>query len=176
MGKITVVWGTKVSAEFKERVVKMAGNLGTKADYLMAIMAFETGRSFDPAQKNLASPKNGPVGLIQFTDVAARALGTTKTDLIALTAVQQLDYVEKHLLKKKNVGLSRLEDLYAAVHWPSATGRPLGQVLYSSADKKTAKYYRANARLDDDGDGKVTLEEAAKKVRELLDEGEKYRG
>jgi hypothetical protein len=176
MGDTTVVWGTKVSAGFKQRVESMAEHVGTKADYLMAIMAFETGRSFNPAQTNNANPKNGPVGLIQFTEVAAKALGTTKSDLAKMTAIDQLDYVEKHLLKKKDLGLGRLEDLYAAVHWPAATGKSLGHVLYSKAEGKAGKFYRANAKLDLNGDGKVTLEEAAKKVRELLDEGEKYRG
>lgn len=176
MGDETIVWGAKVSAEFKDRVRLMAKTVGTKADYLMAIMAFETGRSFDPAQQNLANPKNGPVGLIQFTATGAQALGTTKDALARMTALQQLDYVEKHLLKKKDLGLGRLEDLYAAVHWPVATGRPLGHVLYSKAEGKAGKYYRANAKLDLNVDGEVTLEEAAKKVRELLIEGERYRG
>lgn len=175
MSEGTVVWGTKVSPEFRARVQKMATNLGTKADYLMAIMAFETGRTFDPAQKNGANPSGGPVGLIQFTAVAVAALGITKAEIVKLTAVGQLDYVEKHLMKKKHLGLSRLEDLYAAVHWPVATGKPLGYVLYSKA--KSPKFYNANKGFDVfPADGKVTLKEAAKKVEDLLKEGEQYRG
>lgn len=175
----TVVWGQRVSKKFKDRVIQMASNLGTRADYLMAIMAFETGGSFDPAQKNRANPEHGPVGLIQFTSVAARALGTTKQDLVKLSAEEQLEYVEQYLMKSKHLGLSKLEDVYAAVHWPAATGRSLDYVLY--AEKKEKKkgepdFYAANKGFDTDHDGKVTLREAAAKVRDKLAEGESYRG
>lgn len=177
MAEVTVAWGNKVSAEFKERVIQMAATLGTKPDYLMAIMAFETGGTFDPAQKNLANPTGGPVGLIQFTEVAANALGTTKGELVKLTAVKQLDYVEKHLMRKKDLGLSKVQDLYAAVHWPAATGKPLSHVLYSkTGSKQSQMFYRKNAGLDLDKNGQVTLEEAAKKVEQALKEGEQYRG
>lgn len=171
----TVAWGAKVSAEFRTRVVEMASRLGTKADYLMAIMAFETGRTFDPAQRNRANPTSGPVGLIQFTEVGAKSIGITKDELAKLTAVEQLAYVEKFLNKKKELGLARLEDLYAAVHWPAAVGKPLNHIMYSKAEGKAGRSYRANSGLDVDRDGHVRLEEAVAKVKELLAEGELHR-
>jgi hypothetical protein len=172
----TVVWGTKVSKEFKARVILMAKNLGTKADYLMAIMAFETGATFDPAQKNLANPTNGPVGLIQFTAVAAKEVGKTKAELSAMTAIEQLDYVEVLLMKKKSKGLGRLEDLYAAVHWPKAVGKKDDYVFYQKQEGAAGRNYRANSGLDTDKDDMVTLKEAAAMVRAKMGEGEAYRG
>lgn len=175
----TIVWGAKVSAEFKAAVIAMADRLGTKADYLMAIMAFETGRSFDSAQKNRANKTSGPVGLIQFTNIGAKSVGTTRDALLKMTPVEQLVYVEKFLEKNKHKGLSKLEDLYAAVHFPAAVGRSVDHVLYST--EKNPTYYRLNKGLDTTGpdgkpDGKVTLKEAAAKVWELLAEGESFRG
>lgn len=172
----TVVWGQRVAPDFKEKVIKIATNLGTDPDYLMAIMAFETGETFDPAQRNHANPTNGPVGLIQFTHDGAAAVGKTKAELATMTALEQLDYVEKFLMAKKHKGLERLEDLYAAVHYPVATGRDLDYVLYKKAEGKAGRNYRANSGLDINNDGSVTLREAATKVREKLVEGERYRG
>jgi hypothetical protein len=174
----TVVWGKKVSPEFKKKVIEISKRLGTNPDYLMAIMAFETGRTFDPAQRNLAKPKNGPVGLLQFTEVGAKSIGTTKDELANKTALEQLDCVEKFLEQSKKLGLKKIEDLYAAVHWPAAVGKDVSHVLYSkhSPSTKLKNYYETNKGFDQNKDGNITLDEAAKKVKEVLAEGELYRG
>lgn len=174
----TVVWGAKVSPEFKKKVIEISKRLGANPDHLMAIMAFETGRTFDPAQRNLASPKNGPVGLLQFTTVGAKSIGTTKDELAKKTALEQLDYVEKFLEQSKKSGLKKIEDLYAAVHWPAAVGKDLSYVLYSkhSQSAKSKLFYDSNKGFDENKDGNITLEEAAKKVKAALAEGELYRG
>src|SRR3546814_1014390 len=41
-----------VTPEFINEVEAMAARLGTKPEYLMAVMSFETGGSFSPAQAN----------------------------------------------------------------------------------------------------------------------------
>lgn len=176
MTKQTLVWGQKVSKEFKEKVIAIAQRLGTKPDYLMAIMAFETGGTFDPAQRNLGNPKSGPVGLIQFTELGVKSIGTTKEALLKMSGVEQLDYVEKFLNHKSYMGLSKLEDLYAAVHWPVAVGHDVGYVMYSKHAGAAGRNYRSNSGLDANKDGKVSLKEAAAKVQKKLGEGEAYRG
>ena len=59
-----LAWGAKVSAAFRNKVRAIASELGTDPNFLMAAMAFETGRSFSPSQRNQAG--SGAVGLIQF--------------------------------------------------------------------------------------------------------------
>src|SRR5438445_13750684 len=59
-----LAWGFKVSAAFQHEVRAIASHLHLNPNYLMAAMAFETGRSFDPATVN---KQNHGVGLIQFT-------------------------------------------------------------------------------------------------------------
>lgn len=172
----TVVWGAKVSPEFKKKVIEISKRLGANPNHLMAIMAFETGRTFDPAQRNLANPKNGPVGLLQFTRVGAESIGTTKDELVKKTALEQLDDVEKFLAQSKKSGLKKIEDLYAAVHWPVAVGKDLSYVLYSKHSAKSKQFYDSNKGFDENKDGNITLEEAAKKVKAALEEGELYRG
>jgi hypothetical protein len=58
----------------------------------MAAMAFETGETFSPSIKNKAS---GATGLIQFMRSTAKGSGTTTAALAEMTAVDQLDFVEK---------------------------------------------------------------------------------
>jgi hypothetical protein len=88
-----VAWGRRVSPEFKRKVIAIAGRLQADPNHLMAIMAFETGRSFDPAVTNHAG--SGATGLIQFMPRTAEELDTTTHRLARMSAVDQLDYVEK---------------------------------------------------------------------------------
>ena len=62
-----------VTPEFIRGVEAMAGRLGTRPEYVLAVMSFETGGSFDPAEGNSI----GATGLIQFLPSTARGLGTT---------------------------------------------------------------------------------------------------
>jgi hypothetical protein len=69
-----IAWGAHVSAAFRHKVIAIAARLAMDPNHLMAIMAFETGRSFDPAVTNHAG--SGATGLIQFMPATARSLGT----------------------------------------------------------------------------------------------------
>lgn len=104
-----IAWGAKVSTPFKTRVREIAGNLGISPDFLMSCMAFETGETFSPSIENAAG--SGATGLIQFMPRTARGLGTTTEELAKMTAVKQLDYVERYFLPYRG-RLSTLEDIY----------------------------------------------------------------
>lgn len=73
----------------------------------MTAMALETGRTFSPT----AGKGSSYVGLIQFGDDAAESIGTSRVALLQMTGLQQLDYVEKYLEKKKSK-LVTLTDFY----------------------------------------------------------------
>lgn len=128
-----LVWGGKVSCDFRKKVVEIAKNLGLPqknyegANWLMTIMALESAYSFSPKCGTFGknpdeSSKYKYVGLIQFGKAAAEEVGTTRTHLMSLTAEKQLDYVEKHYKKKqfKNL-LNNRTALYLAVNYPNAT-------------------------------------------------------
>lgn len=128
-----LIWGSKVSCEFRKRVVEISKSLGLPqeknegANWLMAVMALETGRSFSATagtfKKHKDDTKNGYVGLIQIGKVAAIDLGVKRTDLLKLTNTKQLDYVEKFFQQKKFTGkLKTKTDLYLAVNYPNACG------------------------------------------------------
>ena len=113
-----LIWGNKVSCEFRKKVVEIANRLGKDPNLLMAGMALETGRTFLPT----AGKGTSYVGLIQFGDDAAESVGTTRADLLKMTALEQLDYVEKYL-KKKNDKIKTLTDFYLSILMPVDVGK-----------------------------------------------------
>lgn len=159
-----IAWGGKVPVEFKRKVVEICGDLELSPDLLMAAMAFETGETFSPSVKNAAG--SGAVGLIQFMPSTAIGLGTTTEKLAQMSAIEQLDYVKKYFLPQKGK-LKTIENVYMAILYPVAIGRSADSVLFSG---KT-KVYEQNKGLDTDKDGKITVGEAAAKVRSKLEKG-----
>jgi len=158
-----IAWGAKVSPKFKEKVIAIAAELKTNPDFLMAAMAFETGESFSPAVTNKAS---GAVGLIQFLPSTAKGLGTSSEALKKMTAVEQLDFVQKYLEPYRGK-LDAVDDVYMAILFPKAVGKESDFVLFS----KGSTAYKQNDGLDANKDGKVTKAEAASKVRQKLESG-----
>ncbi|MSR14152.1 MAG: hypothetical protein EXR86_06210 [Gammaproteobacteria bacterium] len=87
-----------------------------------------------------------------------------------MSAVRQLDYVERYFLPRAGK-LRTLEDVYMAILWPAAIGKPLDHVLFAKNDPLRPKRYIQNAGLDFNRDGLITKAEAADKVRRKLDKG-----
>jgi peptidoglycan hydrolase-like protein with peptidoglycan-binding domain len=157
---VNVPGSDHVSPGFKEKVVQIANDLGTNPNFLMAVMSFETGESFDPAKRN---PVSGAVGLIQFMKPTAQGLGTTQEALAQMTAEEQLDFVAKHFKPFRN-RLRTLEDAYMAVLFPAAVGKGAAHVLF----RKPSTKYNQNNGLDINRDGVITVGEAADRVRAKL--------
>ena len=158
-----IAWGKKVGAQFKAKVIAISTDLGCDPSHLMSAMAFETGETFSPSIKN---PKSGATGLIQFMPDTAKGLGTTTAALAAMSAVDQLDFVKKHLKPFKNK-MKSVEDVYMTILLPSAVGKPVSTVLF----KKPSKAYDQNKGLDVNKDGEITKAEAAAKVSAKLVKG-----
>lgn len=160
----TLAWGSRVSEAFRRRLVGIADDLGCDPNHLMAAMAFETGESFSPSVRNAAG--SGATGLIQFMPATATLLGTTTGELARLTAEAQLEYVAKYFRPYRR-RLTTLEDVYMAILWPAAIGKPNDHVLFRSPTRA----YTQNRGLDRNNDGRVTKGEAAAKVSAKLTKG-----
>lgn len=169
----TVVWGSKVSAEFRQALFAGCHSLMIEPDPVMAVIAFESGKTFSPSVKNIAG--SGAVGLIQFMPDTARYLGTSTDALVKMTAVQQLEFVFKHYAPYSN-RLITFADYYMAVLLPSAIGQDNSFVLFRQDyyNRRNLLAYIQNKGLDKNHDGKITKEEAAWPVHELFEEGKKY--
>ena len=152
-----------VSDAFKEKVIKMAADLETDPNFLMAIMSFETGHSFSPKKKN---PVSGATGLIQFMPTTATNLGTSIQKLVKMTAEEQLDVVAQYFAPFRG-RMKTLEDAYMAVLFPKGVGKGSGFVLF----KKPSVQFKQNKGLDINGDGLITVGEATQRVRAGLGVG-----
>jgi hypothetical protein len=162
-GQQKIAWGKKVSADFKAKVIGICGGLSCDPSFLMASMAFETGATFSPTLQN---PRSLATGLIQFLPSTAASLGTSIAALEQMTAVAQLDFVQKYLTPFKGRMLS-LSDVYMTILFPVAVGKPDSFVLFAAPSSA----YEQNSGLDVNHDGQVTKGEAASKVQSMLDQG-----
>ncbi|AEH02108.1 M23 family metallopeptidase [Lacinutrix sp. 5H-3-7-4] len=182
-----LVWGNKFSCEERKKVVSMAENLelgddsAMGANWLMAVMALETGGTFDPSITNSL----GYTGLIQFGDAAASDLGTTTTSLREMTVLQQLEYVESYFLRYKS-RLTTLTDVYLSVLYPAASGNGTNPnyIVFDAAS--TSNYnrsaYRQNpAFFHEDTDsatnttGKTYIWEIEREINEWYEDGKTHK-
>lgn len=164
-----LVWGSKVSAVFKDRVRWIADELGFDPNWLMACMAFESAETFRANIRNAAG--SGAVGLIQFMPATAKALGTSTAELSNMTPEDQLKYVYKYFEPYKG-RIRSIDDMYMAILWPRAVGQPGTYQLFV----RGGVAYRQNAGLDRNKDGVVTKDETCAKIREKLTRGHSYSG
>lgn len=148
-----LVFGNKVSKEFRDKILWVADELKINPNWLMSCIAFETGETFSPSIKNKAG--SGAIGLIQFMPATAKSLGTTTEALSEMTDVEQLSFVFKYFLPYRNK-IKSLADCYMAILYPKAIGKPLDYVIFDKG-----KAYLQNRGLDKNKDGKVTKAECA---------------
>jgi hypothetical protein len=83
-----------------------------------------------------------------------------------MTAVEQLDYVERYFTPYKG-RLQTLEDVYLAILYPAAIGTDPSSELF----KKGTIAYQQNIGLDKNKDGAVTPAEISVIVRQKYNKG-----
>lgn len=146
-------------AAFVAKVVTVANNLGINPNWLMTIMYFETGGAFSPSKWN---PARTYVGLIQFGRVAAIDLGTTRDALSKMTAVKQLDYVERYYRMwfryLKIARVNAFVDFYLVTLFPSKVNKGLHAEIESKSISGVA-FAKANKVFTPNQNGKITVGE-----------------
>lgn len=155
-----------------EELTRLQGGKVFDANDLMGIIAWESNKTFRADVRPLdrqGRPISSATGLIQFMDATAREMGTTTTKLAAMTPEDQLNYVFRYFRDKiKARGpITNLADMYMAVLWPAAIGKPTESPLWVQGSSQ----YAVNSGLDSNRDSKVTKAEAAAKVAQRLAEG-----
>jgi len=165
----SAIYTNQVKGEFRKKVEEASSRLKIDADHLVATMALETAKptnpgmgtpTFDPAIEN---PSSGAVGLIQFMPKTAMDLGTTVDKLKKMTTVEQMVYVEKYL-RDYSGKMKTLVDVYLAVFYPAAIGKPDD---YNLPDW----VYKQNDQFDSNGDKKISKGEIAVKIQRYHDRG-----
>lgn len=138
--------------EFRKRLVEVSHTLGVDPNYLATVISFESAGTFSPSIKN---PGSSATGLIQFMASTAKGLGTSVEALAAMTATEQLVYVQKYFeIAAKGKNLSRLRDVYLTVFAPGFVNKGDDAPAYI---KGQGGAYEVNAAMDRDGDGIITV-------------------
>ncbi|MFD1632035.1 hypothetical protein [Pseudopedobacter beijingensis] len=103
---------------FFQKLSEMCNRLGVTIDDVASVMWIETGKTFDPKIKN---PNSSASGLIQFMEATAKGLGTTTTQLRAMSNIEQLTYVEKYFKNQINAFGKPKDffDVYTLVFYPT---------------------------------------------------------
>lgn len=162
-----LLYQNKVSQAFIDKVIKISKNLFVDPNWTMALIGFETAGTFSPSITN----KLGYTGLIQFGDDAAKDLGTTTAKLRSMSAVEQLDWVEKYYkLWYKRLGIKKADsflDMYLVTFFPKAVNKPLDYIIKSSSIS-AEKIAKANPVFDLNKDGQITLAEIEKVMLDRL--------
>ena len=170
--------------KFMSGIADLSEKYNIPQNDILAMMDFETGGTFDPAQKNIGpdgTPEtgSGATGLIQFMPKTAEGLGTSTEELSKMSRSEQLEYVDKHFETNLKGRLGDeggdISDLYMSVLFPVAVGKPDDFVLFGKGaiNEKFEGRYEANRGLDANNDGSITKVEAAAKVIKLRDKNVK---
>lgn len=112
---------------FHPKIEEVASNIGVTGDELKKVIAIETARTFDPSIQNPIEGQSA-TGIIQFTEATAKGLGTTTEKIREMTATDQLNLAQKFLEPYKN-RIKNEGDLYTAIFYPAALGKPDSFVL-----------------------------------------------
>lgn len=140
---------TQNRTAFETKVIQIASRLGIKPDWLMAVMYAES-RLNHQAQ----NPNSSATGLIQFLSQTLASLGTSTTQLLSMTNVQQLDYVEKYFTMQGLKGKMKTPyDVYLGVFSPKYVATADSTIIASSGTNT----YTDNKALDINKDGKLTV-------------------
>jgi murein DD-endopeptidase MepM/ murein hydrolase activator NlpD len=142
--------------EFLGEVKRVSQKYQIKEGDLLGLLASES--RFDPAAGEIGDH----VGLIQFGVSEARSVGTTQDALKKMSRAEQMKYVDKYFETRKLKKGAGAGQLYATVFAPAyASGDP-NKVLYSSPSAE----YSANAPLDSNRDGKITVAEMGGRIQQ----------
>ncbi|QCW23142.1 hypothetical protein HWC35_gp191 [Vibrio phage USC-1] len=169
---LDLAWSERVPTAFTQIVkewVEARGYDACVGDYVMSVMAFESGRTFDPAIQNQGG--SNAFGLIQFMAPAAKDLGYTLDEIRSMGQIEQLEkcvlpYFDMRARRKP---MRNLEDFYLSVLYPAYVGKALDEVLFVEGSIG----YRQNRGLDKNKDGNILVGEIAETIYRMYYEGMK---
>jgi hypothetical protein len=156
---MSLVYIDKVSTNrpnFENKVIQVSKNLQIDPNWLMIVMRAESNLDHTAIARCSGCTATG---LIQFTSGTRKWLGTTQAELIGMSNVQQMYYVEKYFRDLGFIGkMNSVYDVYFAVFAPAYVGKADSRAVYSSP---TAAYF-ANKPLDGGKDGVISVGDVKK--------------
>lgn len=165
---IVDLFSSKLSTDKIQKVISVSSELGINPNWLLAVMYFESAKTFSPSIKNGI----GSVGLIQFTrDKAGVNYKTINgkryllDDLARMTFIQQMDVVKEYykevfrMLKISKV--NSFVDLYLATFFPKAVNQS-DNYIFQTSGLSASKIASQNPIFDKNKDGQISKNEVVK--------------
>ena len=173
MMMIVQLFQNKLSADKIAKVQQVSKDLNVNTNWLLAVMYFESAKTFSPSIKNGI----GSVGLIQFTrdksGVNYKTINGKRyllDDIAKMSFIQQMDLVKeyyKQVYRMLNIKtINSFVDLYLVTFFPRAVNQPLDYV-FSTSGLSASKIASQNPIFDKNKDQKITK-------KEVLDHFQKY--
>jgi hypothetical protein len=146
------------------KVIEVATELGINPNWLLAVIYFETAKTFSPSKTNSI----GSVGLIQFTrdksGVAYKTINGKKhvlTDIAKMSFESQMDLVLEYFKEVKRTSgksLNSFMDVYFAVFFPKALNQSSSYIL-QTIGLTASLIAKQNPIFDSNKDAKITKSE-----------------
>lgn len=147
--------------QFEKKVRQVSNKLNIPPEWLMAVMHAES--RFDASATNKKG--GGTAGLIQFTPQTAQQMGITLEKFRNMNHLQQLDFIYQYLngVQQKYHPFNNLTELYIGVLYPEGLSEDYCFSLYQNNEED----YRTHSGLDEDKDGRVTLQDIDKFMKRI---------
>jgi hypothetical protein len=149
-------------AAFVAKVRSIASYLGTDPNWLMQVMYAESG-----LRATAYNSDTHASGLLQWVPDTLAYYGLTYPQILAMPAIDQLDYVKKYFEPRKG-RLKSYYDVYFWVFFPAAIGKPDDWVIHTSR-LPAATIARVNPAIDHwPHDGVLTVGEFKKYIESTV--------
>jgi hypothetical protein len=170
---MALIYENKVPASYRSGFVKkvneISSKLGINPNWLMAIMYFESGRTFSPSKPN----NIGCYGLIQFCPdkkgVSYKTINGKKyqlSDIAKMDYSTQLDLVYEYY-KAYTGKLKSYTDTYFVTFFPLAVGKPDDWIIQGGG-LTAGQIYNSNPAFRNVKDGKLRVWEVKKTILKQL--------
>jgi hypothetical protein len=169
---MALIYEDKVPASYRSGFIKkikeISGKLQIDPNWLMAIMYFESARSFSPSKGN----NIGCYGLIQFCPDKGKNYKTVNGKQYPMSDIKKMDYSEQldlvyQYYKAYTGKLKNYTDTYFVTFFPLAIGKPDDWVIQGGG-LTASQIYNSNPAFHQVKDGKIRVWEVKKKILEQL--------
>lgn len=169
---MALIYEDKVPASYRsgfiEKIKEISSKLQIDPNWLMAIMYFESARSFSPSKGN----NIGCYGLIQFCPDKGKNYKTVNGKQYLMSDIKKMDYSEQldlvyQYYKAYTGKLKNYTDTYFVTFFPLAIGKPDDWVIQGGG-LTASQIYNSNPAFHQVKDGKIRVWEVKKKILEQL--------
>jgi hypothetical protein len=169
---MALIYENKVPASYRSGFVKkvseISAKIGIDPNWLMAIMYFESGRTFSPSKGN----NIGCYGLIQFCPDRGKNYKTINGKQYFISDIAKMDYSEQldlvyEYYKAYTGKIKSYTDTYFVTFFPLAVGKPDDWIIQGGG-LTAGQIYRANPAFQNVKDGKLRVWEVKKTILKEL--------